>query len=338
MHVVLPHVPWCYLPSGARYADDGEINNFLVFTTHDGLHEFWGDDDLLVAQSQQRYLLQLGYVDRLIGELVARLQACGLYDRCLLIVTGDHGVSFRADQPRRSTSPENLGDILSIPLFIKRPFQAAGEISDRHVESIDLFPTVVDVLGIQLRDPVEGWSVLDTTHPERDRMTIYDGTTAIEVDPAVIVNSDVPRILRGQFGSARDPDALFRIGPFPELVGRRIASLEQSAEPSVEIELLPNADASAEPSASHVPCFHQGFVRSPVDRDRPLVLAVAVNGVIRAVTRTYLLDGLRDRWAAMVPESSLQSHQNDIGFFAVTGSGPEDWQISPCTIRSPNGR
>ena len=35
----------------------------------------------------------------------------GLYDRALLVVTADHGISFRAGQKRRPLSPENLQDI-----------------------------------------------------------------------------------------------------------------------------------------------------------------------------------------------------------------------------------
>ncbi|MSR56337.1 MAG: hypothetical protein EXS05_01520 [Planctomycetaceae bacterium] len=329
IHAVVPHVPWVYLPSGRRYTADADIWNLTTFNSHDNLFEFWGQDDLLVAQCEQRYLMQLEYVDRLIGDLISRLKKTGQYDGCLLIVAGDHGVSFRTGQPRRATSPENLSDILSVPLFVKRPFQTVGATSDRPVESIDILPTIVDVLGIKLSSETEGWSVFDTSRADREQKTIYHGTVKTVVDPAAIVNSDVPSRIRERFGDASDPDRFFGIGPISELVGRRVDSLEVGDEPGVEIELHSQDDVSGQPL---VKCYFQGSVRSPKVTDRPVILAVAVNGIIGAVTRTYLLEGIRDRWAAMVPETLLTSDANEIRFYSVDGD-EKAWRLSPCVMR-----
>ena len=52
----------------------------------------WRDDKRwLVVQAQQRYLLEVGYVDRFVAEVLERLDATGLYDRALIVVTADHG-------------------------------------------------------------------------------------------------------------------------------------------------------------------------------------------------------------------------------------------------------
>ena len=100
-HVALPHFPWEFLPSGRRYAEDpGEIPGFEGTA--------WGDDEFLVDQAHQRYLLQLGFTDRLVGRLLARLRATGLYDRALVIVLADHGVSFRPNDRRRAFTDTNL--------------------------------------------------------------------------------------------------------------------------------------------------------------------------------------------------------------------------------------
>ena len=45
----------------------------------------------LPIQGYQRYLLQLGFVDQLIGRLMDRLREEHLYDRSLIVVTADHG-------------------------------------------------------------------------------------------------------------------------------------------------------------------------------------------------------------------------------------------------------
>lgn len=335
-HLLLPHVNWCYLPSGRQYLPDLDDRDLLSFDTHSGILDLWNHDDHLVSQGQQRYLLQLQYVDRLVGKLVERLKSAGIYERSLLIVTADHGVAFRADQPRRLTSPENLADIISVPLFVKRPFQTEGATSDRRVESVDILPTVAEVTGIPLRHPTDGWSVFDETRKDRDRITFMYEVEKRVIDPAVVINSDVPQGIRQRFGDPGDPGAIFRIGPVPELVGRTIDSIERTAEQSVEIEPIRFQENFDETERAIAPCFFEGYVRPVPLVGQPLSLAVAVNGTIQAVTRTYVVEGLRDRWAAMVPESAFHPGTNDVRFFIVTRSGRDaHWRISPCRVRSP---
>ena len=52
-----------------------------------------------MAQSYQRHLLQVMFVDRLVGELIRQLQQENLYDSTLLVLTADHGASFRRVTP-----------------------------------------------------------------------------------------------------------------------------------------------------------------------------------------------------------------------------------------------
>ena len=66
------------------------------------------------------------FLDRLIGRLVEHLKQVGLYDDTLIVITADHGVSFRAGDLRREVTPTNHADILSIPLVIKVPHQRRG--------------------------------------------------------------------------------------------------------------------------------------------------------------------------------------------------------------------
>lgn len=88
LHILLPHVNYEFLPSGRPYDGPG-----LGVTI--GYNEDWLDDEWAVLQSHQRYLLQLEFTDRLVGELIDRLQEIGIYDESLVMLVSDHGVSFR---------------------------------------------------------------------------------------------------------------------------------------------------------------------------------------------------------------------------------------------------
>ena len=112
--------------------------------------EDWLSDPATIERNEFRYRLQVGFVDRFVGRLLDRLVETNVLDKCLLIVTADHGVSFRPGHSRRVPDADNLADIASVPLFIKLPGQKRGRIDDRNVESVDIFPTIAESLGIEL--------------------------------------------------------------------------------------------------------------------------------------------------------------------------------------------
>ena len=143
LHALLPHEPYIYLPTGQLLLDGGG----MPALTRDG---DWANDEWAVALIYQRHLLQVRYVDRLVGDLVLRLKQEGLWDRALVVVTADHGVSFRAGSPFKEVDDKNVADIMSVPLFIKLPGQHGGSVSDRNVQSIDVLPTIADALDVEL--------------------------------------------------------------------------------------------------------------------------------------------------------------------------------------------
>jgi hypothetical protein len=331
MHVLLPHMPWCFLPSGRRHSEDGSDWHLLELDPHSESPGTWGADDLDVIHSQQRYLLQAMYVDKVIGQVVARLKETGQYDRCLLIVTADHGISFRPGIPRRFLTPENQDEILSIPLFIKRPGPSEGGVSDRAVESVDILPTIADVVGITLKSPVDGWSVFDTSRPERDQKRFGYDKGASKISPDEIVNSNAPRTVRQRFGDGSDPESLYRVGPIPELVGQPLNELDHSTPTTVELEFTRFGDTVQDSLDVEVPCYFEGQIVKPQD-DAAVVLAVSINGTIRGVTRPYLANGFQDQFTVIVPENAFHHGKNEVQFFSVTGSGPK-WQLSICQVK-----
>src|SRR5262249_35688564 len=82
----MPHFPWYYLPSGhkCRLDNGSDRNDAVLFGASGNYREDWGSDEWLVTQYYERYLLQVGYADFVVGRLMARLKELGLYDRCLL--------------------------------------------------------------------------------------------------------------------------------------------------------------------------------------------------------------------------------------------------------------
>lgn len=295
-HVMLPHLPWEFLPSGRRYAG-ADLPGFETGG--------WADDDFLVQQGYQRYLLQLGYADRLLGDLVRRLRAVGLYDRALVVVAADHGVSFRPGERRRAFRESNLDDVVFMPLLVKRPGQAEGRVVDDPVQTVDILPTIADVLGVEVPWRVDGKSLFGAR--DRERFLFVGDSGRFTADPQALVARREGSLRRqaAYFGSG-----LYGIGPNPSLLGRRLDELTVQESSQAEAELDQAEELEAVDLASEeIPGRLTGTISGPGGPQRSL--AVALAGRIVAVARSYASGG-EERFSVLVPESALRRGRNRV--------------------------
>jgi hypothetical protein len=312
-HLMFPHIPWEYLPSGKRYQrDTGEVPGFETIR--------WGEDRFLVEQAHQRYLLQLGFTDRLLGELLARLRSTGLYDRALLVVLADHGASFRPNDRRRAFTETNLEDVAFMPLFVKTPGQETGRIVDEPVQTIDVLPTIVDVLNVDVPWQVDGTSLL--TPRARERYVFVGDKETFTADAAALVSERAAALERGLslFGSGDDEPGLYGIGPNRELVGTNVSELDVVGAGTVRAEVDQERELRAvNLAAEYVPARLTGRILKE-DSAGPRDLAVAVGGRIVAAARSYVFEG-EERLSVLFPESELRTGANKVALYWVaTGS------------------
>ncbi len=297
LHMILPHVPWEYLPSGKRYTR----------TRVPGLNlarEKWGGDEWLVLQGYQRHLLQVSYVDKLVGELLGKLHDLDMYDKSLIVLTADHGVNFWANRSRRGTLKEFPREVLGVPLLIKEPNQESGSIEDFEVKTIDILPTIAGILGVPVPWPLDGQSIREK-----------ENVTSSKFDP--LHYAPLRRKL-AQFGSGSRPDSLFEIGPYKELVGRALDSIGVTGEAAVAIAIdQAKPLARVDPESEVIPSHVTGHVLGDISKEPKLNLAVSVNGTVRAVTRTYWARR-RQQFGAMVPESTLRRGVNNVEVFVIS--------------------
>ncbi len=156
LHVLTPHRPWGRLPSGRIYEPPGEEDvPGEVRATLD-----LPRDRRLALNLWRAHLLQVGYADRLLGRVIDRLESRGMYDRTLLVVMADHGVSFRPGEPLRDVTPGNIAAIASVPLFIKQPGGRNRGVDPAPATTIDVLPTILDVIDAPTPSGVEGRSLL----------------------------------------------------------------------------------------------------------------------------------------------------------------------------------
>ena len=115
-------------------------------------------------------------------------------------------------------------------------------------------------------------------------------------------------------------DSLYEIGPYRELLGSTTAGLTTRVASGVEVRLDDGPlfeDVRA--SSGFVPTRITGAIEGNETPD-DLWVAVAVNGRIAAVTRSFADDD-GTRFAAQVPENALRDGFNRVELLAIGGTG-----------------
>ncbi|MFI2650067.1 sulfatase-like hydrolase/transferase [Micromonospora fulviviridis] len=284
LHLLMPHSPWLYLPSGAQYAAPEDLPN---------------DGTGWVDLARARHLAQLGYTDRLIGETLRTLRATGLYDKALVLVTADHGVSFRRDwQGRGLDAITHAADQVAwVPMFVKEPGQRAGRVDDRNWQHVDLLPTIADETHVRIPWRMDGRSAKQAPRGGADKR-FYD-------------RPGEPLTITGGVPSPPAPPA-----PDP-LLGTQVGNKPPGGTATVA-NLAAFRDV--DPAHGELPALVWGTVPASVpDGTR---LAVAVNGTVGAVVPVVRPDRGGRRFAALLPDDRLfAAGSNRLDLYRVDADG-----------------
>jgi hypothetical protein len=326
-HALLPHEPWFYLPSGHLSRPPG-VEPITALNKPPSWH-----DPGVTDQNHLRFLLQVGYTDRELGHVIRRLRRTGLFDRALLVVLADHGYSFELGvKSRRQVTERNIDEIAPVPFFVKTPGQTVGEVDHRLIRTVDLLPTIADVLGVRKPRQADGHSAFAAMTGAREHVSIMrrDFSRLVSVGREEWVRRRAAlRVWRAQkFGTGMrserafgDPWAMaYRIGPNPELLGDAVRGSVQSGRIRgvlVNPGLLNRVDTRGPVVPTRVMGRIEGG-RPGAERD----LAVAVNGRVRAVGRSFHLRGRpREFFSLNLPETALHRGDNRLELLEVKPDG-----------------
>jgi hypothetical protein len=305
-YVQTPHAPYVYLPSGRRYRDPYTAQGIGRGPTP--------TNRLLADQLLQRHLAQVAFTDRALGRTLAPLRRSGEFDRALVVVTADHGVSLQPGQynfEHRATVPPNASDTVSVPLFVKAPGQRLGRMNDSYATTLDIAPTVAAALGARMPWRVEG-RPLDDRWPLPARVTIRRAfSPPLSVPTALILRERAAQAARvARFGSGPADPGLFHWGPRPGLLGKPVGALPARDDRSTSVDLdQPDAFASVD-LGGVVPAVVSGTL-SGAGAKNVRRIALAVNGRVTATAWTYVERG-RVRFAAFTSDRWLRQGRNTV--------------------------
>ncbi|MDY7096289.1 MAG: sulfatase [Acidobacteriota bacterium] len=107
---------------------------------------------------------EVRYVDHWVGRLLDRLEAAGMSEETLVVVTSDHGECFSNGIYFEHGTCLYEG-ALHVPLILRLPATASGrwapgEVVDRPVDLLALAPTMLEVAGLPVPEDFGGTSLL----------------------------------------------------------------------------------------------------------------------------------------------------------------------------------
>ena len=311
-HTLLPHVPYMFLPSGRRTRNG-------VRDPIPGMNSVLGyGDPFLTRHNEQRFLLQAGFVDHVIGLLINRLRRVRMFDQALIVVTADHGESFELGvRDRRLITQGNIDEVGPVPLFVKAPHKRRGGVNRAYARTLDVLPTIADVLNIPIPYHLDGGSAFGVAARRRRTVRIptrdFHRTVTISARAWERRRRAVVRRRLRRYGSG-DPLLLYRgIGPDRQLIGRTLAELVPARQGRVRARFVFGRRLhSVRRRSGLMPTQRAGTLYGGRRRARRDLL-LAVNGRVEVTGRSWRLRGSRaERFSLNVPEAVLREGRNDV--------------------------
>jgi len=172
---------------------------------------------------------EVAYTDSLLGGFRAELEARGLLENSLVVLTADHGEGL-GDHGEASHGFFIYDTTIHVPLIIRTPDGAAkGSVVDTAVSHVDLYPTILDAAGLDGPTAVHG----------RSLMPFVEGA-APDWDREVYSESLYPLLHYGwaPLRSVRTDAAKLISAPRPELYDHRADTGEEVDLSAVQPALL----------------------------------------------------------------------------------------------------
>jgi arylsulfatase A-like enzyme len=177
-----PHLPW-YVPQAyfdlhplgqvqlppVKRNDLNDVPPIAVGGSYNSteIHNWIVDSDRW-REGVQAYLASVSYADAMIGRLLDALDASGRADRTIVVLWGDHG--FHLGEKGRWRKMTLWNESLHVPFIIVAPgITTPGTTTRAPVSLMDIYPTLVEMAGLERPDHVEGRSLVPLLeNPDRN--------------------------------------------------------------------------------------------------------------------------------------------------------------------------
>lgn len=165
IHYMEPHSPYYAPPPFDRHfnpdyegTETGLIND-KGEKTDEATVRFQEDPERLEALIDF-YDNEIAFLDHKIMQLFAFLKERGMWEETVVLVVTDHGEGF-LEHGYLKHSRGLYSDLIRVPFMLRIPGFMGPLRVKAHVQTLDILPTVLDVLGLERQEMFMGQSVFD---------------------------------------------------------------------------------------------------------------------------------------------------------------------------------
>lgn len=171
-HFMDPHLPYCPpIPWDTKFTDVALADRPDWPPKLDGLRK-----NGLGADGKQALIAhydgEIAFTDDQIGRMLRELDASGALENTIVVIHADHGEEFW-EHGGYEHGHSQYREVLHVPLIVRFPGKVpAGMRVSSRVRSMDLFPTLLELTGIDVPSGIDAQSLLPLLdgkrHPPRD--------------------------------------------------------------------------------------------------------------------------------------------------------------------------
>jgi arylsulfatase A-like enzyme len=134
---------------------------FLLYIHYMDAHQYLFSDatPTFGTELSDYYDSSVHWTDQNIGILIDALASNGLVDSTIIVVASDHGEAFM-EHGVMGHSKDLHREVARVPLIIALPGAVEGVVVRQQVANIDIWPTLLDVLGLQPLAGADGRSLV----------------------------------------------------------------------------------------------------------------------------------------------------------------------------------
>ncbi len=103
---------------------------------------------------------QITLVDQAMGMILDKLEALGLKEDTLILMTADHGDGLACHGGRFDKASYMAEEVLRVPMVVRHPEGRKGEACDALVGNLDVTQTLLEAAGVTMETPMDSQSLL----------------------------------------------------------------------------------------------------------------------------------------------------------------------------------
>ncbi len=105
-------------------------------------------------------------VDEAVGKLTEKLRETGIFEKTALVLTSDHGETFKEEHGYEEHGHSLYEQEIRIPLILHFPQKLGKARIEQQVRSIDVMPTLLELLSLKIPKTCQGRSLLPALNGE----------------------------------------------------------------------------------------------------------------------------------------------------------------------------